>query len=70
MLQTIVVISSLVAGVCSLIVALDVIRYPQKMWIMNFVRILTPLYSSVLGLLACYEFGRLKTKESGCTVGW
>lgn len=50
MLQTIAVISLIIAGVCSLIIAADVVRHPQKIWIMNLVCILTPLYSSVLGL--------------------
>ncbi len=52
MLHTIAVVSRIVAGICSLIVAIDVIRHPQKMWIMNVLWILTPLYASVLGLWA------------------
>ena len=64
MLHTIAIISLIVAGICSLIVAAHVIRQPQKMWIMNFVWILTPLYASVLGLWAYYELGRLTTKEN------
>lgn len=64
MLETIAVISLIVAGICSFVVAVDVFRHPQKMWIMNFVWILTPLYSSILGLWAYYELGRLSTKEN------
>lgn len=64
MLHTIAIVSLIVAGVCLLIVVIDVIRHPQKMWIMNLVWILTPLYSSVLGLWAYYELGRLTTKEN------
>ena len=64
MLHVIAVISLILAGLCSLIVAVDAVRHPQRMWIMNSVWILTPLYSSVLGLWAYYALGRMTTNEN------
>ena len=52
------------AVLCSLWIAIDVLRHPQQMWIMNAVWILTPLYSGLVGLWAYYQVGRLTTKAS------
>ncbi len=52
-------IASLIAGgVCSITIALDLMRRPQKMWIMYLVWPLTALFGSVLWLAAYYAWGR------------
>lgn len=50
--------SLVVAGVCALLIALDELRRPQKMWIMYIVWPLTALFGSVLWLAAYYLWGR------------
>ncbi len=52
------------AGICSLIIALDVVKHRQHMKIMNLVWPITALYSGPLGLWAYYRLGRLSTRES------
>lgn len=64
MLHTIAVVSLAVALLCVAIVALDIVAgHRQKMWIMNVVWVLTPLYSGPLGLWAYYKLGRLSTQQ-------
>ena len=46
------------AVVCAVVIALDELRFPQKMWIMNLVWPLTALFGSVLWLAAYYAWGR------------
>ncbi|AMR28973.1 hypothetical protein A0257_18965 [Hymenobacter psoromatis] len=59
MLLTIAVISLVVALLCVAIVALDILTgHRQRMWIMNYVWVLTPLYAGPLGLWAYYRLGR------------
>jgi Domain of unknown function (DUF4396) len=50
------------AFVCSLLIVIDEIRYPQKMWIMNVVWPITALYFSVFGLWGYFRAGRRMTK--------
>ncbi len=58
-LTTLASISLLIAGLCSLIIAIDILRgYRQQMWIMNIVWPITALYSGPLGLWAYFRFGR------------
>ena len=52
-------IVSLAAGLtCAVVIALDEVRRPQKMWIMAIVWPATALFGSVLWLAAYYAFGR------------
>jgi hypothetical protein len=55
-------ISLAIAFVCGLIIALDEIRHPQKMWIMNVVWPITALYLSVVALWCYFCIGRGMTK--------
>ena len=63
-LHTLAIISLIVAGICALIIALDLLGHPQKMWIMNIVWPITALYGGPLALLAYFRVGRLSTKQS------
>jgi len=57
-LHTLAIVSLAVAGTCTLVVALDETRRPQKMWIMNLVWPLTTLFGGLLWLAAYYAWGR------------
>lgn len=55
-------IASLIVGViCAVWIALDEIRHPQHMWIMNLVWPITALYGSVLAVAFYFAYGRLAT---------
>ena len=47
-----------IAFICAIIIAIDEIRHPQKMWIMNVVWPVTALYFSVFGLWGYFRIGR------------
>ncbi len=53
-----------VAMVCSIIIAVDEVRRPQRMGIMNVVWPVTALYFSVFGLWAYFTLGRKKSKAT------
>jgi len=53
-----------IAFLCSILIAIDEIGLPQKMWIMNAVWPITALYFSILGLWACFRVGRKMTKTA------
>lgn len=53
-----------IAIACSLAIAIDESRHPQKMWIMNLVWPATSLYFTVFGLWAYFSFGRSAPNES------
>lgn len=57
-------ISLAIAFVCALVIALDEIRHPQKMWIMNIVWPITALYLSVVALWSYFRIGRGMTKAA------
>jgi hypothetical protein len=57
-------LSLAVAFTCAIIIALDELRRPQKMWIMNLVWPLTALFGSVLWLAGYYIWGRAPVKNS------
>ena len=65
---------SLVLAVASaIVIAVDVVRNPQKMWIMNVVWPVTALYFSVFTVWAYFAAGRPKKKrpdEKGKSIGW
>lgn len=52
------------AGLCSLIIGVDLLKHPQKMWIMNVVWPVTALYGGPIALIAYYKVGRLSSKQS------
>lgn len=56
-------LSLLLAAACALLVAIDVARRPQKMWIMNIVWPLTALFGSVIWLAAYWRWGRAGGEE-------
>ena len=63
-LQVVSILSLVLAFACAIVIALDELRRPQKMWIMNLVWPLTALFGSVLWLAVYYRWGRMPV-ESG-----
>lgn len=57
-LHLIAMASLAIAGVCAFIIAIDEIKRPQKMWIMNIVWPLTALFGSLIWLTAYWQWGR------------
>lgn len=55
-------------GLCFLFIAADLVKHPQKMWIMNLVWPITALYAGPLALLFYYKVGRLSTKKVAMAV--
>lgn len=53
-----------IAFICGAAIAIDEIRHPQKMWIMNVVWPVTALYFSVLGLWGYFRVGRGMAKDA------
>jgi hypothetical protein len=53
-----------VAFLCALVIAIDEMRHPQTMWIMNLVWPISALYFSVFSLWGYLSFGRGMTKNS------
>lgn len=64
MLATIAWVSIAVAFACALWIAVDEMRHPQAMAIMNVVWPVTALYFSVFAVWAYYSLGRKKTKRA------
>lgn len=52
------------AFLCTLIIAFDLVRHLQKMWIMNIVWPVTALYFSVFAVWGYFRFGRNSTKDA------
>lgn len=59
-LHTLAIISLAIGAVCAITIALDELRRPQKMWIMNLVWPLTALFGSLLWTAGYYIWGRAK----------
>lgn len=57
-LHMLAIVSLSVAFICTVTIALDELRRPQKMWIMYLVWPLTALFGSVIWLAAYYRWGR------------
>jgi hypothetical protein len=53
-----------IAFVCAFVIALDEIRHPQQMWIMNLVWPITALYLSVFVLWGYFRIGRGMTMNA------
>lgn len=60
-LQILSVVSLSLAGLCFVIIALDLSGHPQHMWIMNIVWPVTALYSGPIALWAYFKWGRLSS---------
>ncbi len=57
-------LSLAVAFLCAIVIAVDELRHPQKMWIMNIVWPVTALYFSVFAVWAYFKIGRGMAKEA------
>jgi hypothetical protein len=64
MFHTISLTSLAVAFLCGILIAIDEIRYRQKMWIMNLVWPLTALYFSIYGLWFYFRAGPVEGQGS------
>jgi Domain of unknown function (DUF4396) len=53
-----------IAFTCAIVIAIDEIRHPQKMWIMNVVWPITALYFSVFALWGYFRIGRGMVKST------
>jgi hypothetical protein len=53
-----------IAFVCALVIVIDEIRHPQKMWIMNVVWPVTALYFSLFGLWGYFRIGRGMARDA------
>ncbi len=53
----------LLGALCAIVVAADVARHPQQMWIMNVVWPVTALFGTVWVLWQYFTYGRLATHE-------
>jgi hypothetical protein len=77
-------VSLAVAVACALAIVVDLVRHPQRMWIMNLVWPITALWSGPAGLVGYVKWGRAKGGPqpfcvlvakaathcgSGCTLG-
>ena len=60
MLHTLAILSIVVAFLCAIGIALDELRRPQKMGVMNIVWPVSALYFSVIAVWAYVRFGRAK----------
>ncbi|MGE0225422.1 MAG: DUF4396 domain-containing protein [Acetobacteraceae bacterium] len=57
-------IAALLLGLlCAVIIAIDVARHPQHMWIMNIVWPVTALFGTVITIWGYFTYGRLATHE-------
>jgi len=63
MFETISWLSLALAFLCAAVIAVDVMRHPQKMGIMNIVWPVSGLYGSVFVLWAYFRLGRKKAKD-------
>ncbi len=63
MFETIAWISLGIAFFCSIVIAVDLARHPQKMGVMNIVWPVTALYGSVFALWAYFRYGRKKATD-------
>jgi hypothetical protein len=65
-------VSIFLAFACALVIAVDEIRHPQKMWIMNLVWPITALYFSVFAVWAYFDLARKASRGAagpGATPG-
>lgn len=63
-LEDIALISLAIAFACAVVISIDEVRHPQKMWIMNLVWPITALYLSVFAVFLYFRTGRSMTREA------
>ena len=63
-LHLLAIASLALAGASACVTAIDLVRHPQKMWIMNVVWPITALYAGPLAMIAYFKAGRLSSKQS------
>ncbi|HLH88064.1 MAG TPA: DUF4396 domain-containing protein [Xanthobacteraceae bacterium] len=61
-LQILSLASLTLAGCCALVIAVDEVRHPQQMWIMNVVWPVTALFGSLVALLGYFRYGRVAAR--------
>jgi hypothetical protein len=64
MFTAIALLSLGIAFFCAIVIAVDELRHPQKMWIMNVVWPITALYFSVFALWGYFRLGKNMRRES------
>lgn len=64
MFATIAWLSLGIAFFCAIVIAVDELHHPQKMWIMNIVWPITALYLSVFALWGYFRLGKSMRRES------
>jgi hypothetical protein len=62
-LQGLAIVSLALGAGCALLIAVDVRRHPQHMWIMNVVWPVTALFGSLIVVFVYYKYGRLAAHE-------
>lgn len=70
MLTTVAWVSLAVAFLSAIIIAVDEIRRPQKMMVMNFVWPITALYGSVIALWAYFRTRQFRQKHEEHAANW
>jgi Domain of unknown function (DUF4396) len=60
-LHLLAILSLAIGAICFVLIAIDEVRHPQHMWIMNLVWPITALYASVIGIAFYFRYGRLAT---------
>ncbi|WP_319520110.1 DUF4396 domain-containing protein [uncultured Martelella sp.] len=63
-LHLLAILSLLASAIAALIIAFDIFRNPQHMWIMNAVWPLVALFGSFAALWAYFRYGRLATRKA------
>ncbi len=64
MFETIAWISLGIAFFCAIFIVIDLMRHPQKMWIMNIVWPITALYFSIFAVWGYFKKGRAMSKDA------
>ena len=62
--HTVALVSLLLAAGCTLVIVIDIVVHPQRMWVMNIVWPLTALYAGPLALWAYCRIGLPSTREN------
>src|SRR5436305_6512501 len=62
------IISLALGAISAMVITVDLLSHPQKMWIMNVVWPVTALYAGPLALISYFKAGRLSSRESVMTA--
>ncbi len=63
-LETLSIVSLILAGVCAIVIAMHIAGHPQHMWIMNLVWPITALYFGPIALLAYFRWAPTSSKAT------